>query len=77
MVAQDREWEWRLEDRLELLRYAPRDRALEILRLILDNAYGEGFRHGVDSARTIADSRPRLRDETPPRQTGTGVVSSD
>lgn len=47
----DNKWELRLEDRLDLLRYAPRDRALEILHLMLEAVFGEGYIRGAEDNR--------------------------
>jgi hypothetical protein len=40
-----------LEDRLDLLRGAPRDRALEILAILLEAVYGDGYREGVEDVK--------------------------
>jgi hypothetical protein len=61
---QDERWQLHLEDRLELLRYAPRDRALEILHLLLEAVYGEGYIRGAEGIKDKARRIPiRSKDE--------------
>jgi hypothetical protein len=48
MARTDQKWQLNLEDRLDLIRYAPRDRALEILHLLLEAVYGEGYIRGAE-----------------------------
>jgi hypothetical protein len=50
----DQKWQLQLEDRLDLLRYAPRDRALEILHLMLEATYGEGYIRGSEQLKPAA-----------------------
>jgi hypothetical protein len=48
MARTDQKWQLNLEDRLDLIRYAPRERALEILHILLEAVYGEGYIRGAE-----------------------------
>jgi hypothetical protein len=65
--GQDERWQLHLEDRLELLRYAPRDRALEILHLLLEAVYGEGYIRGAEGIKERQGPRriPITRSDEP------------
>lgn len=56
-----------LEDDLDLIRGAPRDRALHIMRILLEAVYGDGFIRGVEEVRPSSSAS---------RSTGTNMTSS-
>jgi hypothetical protein len=63
MARTDQKWQLHLEDRLDLIRYAPRDRALEILHLLLEAVYGEGYIRGAEGIKDRVTKIPITTDE--------------